>query len=184
MTIAESDKIFVSIDKCINAQKVSLANLIAFPEAVSSELYHDIFDLSDDKIVELYVTTSGFIIGGYVAKIISSYHLIYLKVFVVNNKLKSNKYYKQIVSRVGKKGMEIYGEHFKGIIAVGYCSKNEIPKNIRHSLINKSLFNSGGKLIKECTTVKSQLRHLIYIPYNNGDELDEIKEIFNIILSV
>ena len=65
--------------------------------------------------------------------------MIYVKDFVVSPKLKSTKYGRLLIDQIGRKGLEIFGENFKGILATSKKEKDE--KGLYR---NKVLFNSGG----------------------------------------
>ena len=60
-------------------EKVSLANLIAFPNDVAQDLFDDIFNTNENTAIGMIVLSTGFIIGGFVIKLIPGYQSIALK---------------------------------------------------------------------------------------------------------
>ena len=172
---------YIPINKCSDIQKQSLANLIAFPDQISPELHHYIYNQPEDIICEILFTSSDHIIGGYIAKIIPAYQVICIKELAINPKLKSSRYGRLLIDRMGQKGLKIYGSNFRGIVATSFCTKKEKNKDIYQS---KALFNAGGKLVVECAKVKNKFLHFIYIPFNGGYKSDEVKEIFSTIFKI
>jgi hypothetical protein len=171
------EKYYKNIYDANDIDKISLANMIAFPQEVSKELLHDIFIESDNMISEIIITGADYIIGGYISKIITGYMVIFVKEIIINPKLKSKQYAIEILSRIAEKGLELYGENFKGIVSL-------IPNNIKSkSNIKQNYFlNFGGKIVPECARLKNKFFHCIYVPYNGGCDSEEIKEIFKSII--
>lgn len=159
-------------------EKVSLANLIAFPNDVAQDLYDDIFNTNENTAIGMIVLSTGFIIGGFVIKIIPGYQSIALKEIIINPKLKSPKHTSRMIDFLGDYGLEIFGENFKGIFTTTLCNKNKKDLNNKNFVKRKSMLNSGAITVKECARVKNNFMHFIYIPFNGGHESDEVKEIF------
>ena len=165
------------LNACTDIEKVSLANLIAFPENVSEALYADIFKPDDNSFTFLMFTEHGFLIGGCIAQIIPAYHAVYVKELVVIPQLKASKYGREMLNHLGDLALDVYGDSFVGIVATTNCDKK--TKKDRNNLYkSKSLFNAGGKLVVERAKLKKQFLHFIYIPFNGGNDTDEVKEIF------
>jgi hypothetical protein len=171
-------KIYLLANECTDIEKISAANLLAFPNSVSIELYNDIFEPDENTISGILKTNTDFFIGFFIAKIIPGYQLIFIKDLVINPKLKSHTYGRDIVYYLGHMGLKIYNENFKGIVASSICKKSKKSLDDRNAYKLKSLVNAGGDLVVECARVKNNHLHFIYIPYNGGSESEEIKEVF------
>ena len=86
------EKVCKTSYECTDTQKVSFANLLSFPNDVDSELYSDIFTQKEDIVSKIVMTNTGFIVGGYIVKLMRCYQTVYVKHLIITPKLKSIKY--------------------------------------------------------------------------------------------
>lgn len=173
------EKLYLPFEKCTEKEKISAANLMVFPEAVTQELYDSIFYSCELSLGGICKTKADFIIGVYLARILPGYQLILLENISVNPALKSRSYGRDIINYLGEKGLSFYGENFKGIVSPIKCDKNK--KSTDHKL--RSMINSGGSIVIEGVRAKNNHLRLIYFPYNGGSDNEEIQEVFKKIYS-
>jgi hypothetical protein len=170
------------VKKCDEKDLISFANIVAWPNTKSTELISEITNPSENHIIELYFFETNTLIGGYIAKFIPGYQVIYLKEISIVPSLKSKIYGREMVERLGKIGLDIYGANFKGIVATSKCkqTKKSFDESSKYKI--RALINAGGDIIVECAKIKNQILHLIFIPYNGGLEQNEVEEIFTKII--
>jgi len=167
-----------SIFNCNENEKFSFVNLLMFPESLNHDSWKSITHPKRDTKVEVYFTHTDYLVGGYIIEILHGYQIIYLKELVLNPKLKSKKYTREMIYDISNYGLDIFGENFKGIVATSQCSDNKKSLDNKNKLKIQALINAGGKIVVECARIKNQILHFIYIPYNGGLEQNEVKEIF------
>lgn len=172
------EKIHLKFGKCTEKEKISAANLLAFPESVSPELYDNIFYSSELSLSGICKTKTDSIIGAYIARILPGYQLILLENLTINPMLKSRSYGREIIAHLGQEGLNFYGENFKGIVSPVKCNKNKKTSTENDAVLLKSMVNSGGAIVIEGAKIKNTHLHFIYFPYNGGSDSEEIKEVF------
>lgn len=167
MKYRNEERCFKDISHCSDDEKSFLHKLL-FPDSKNLELYSQ-----KNIIAEVYVDSTGTMMGGYVAELMESDYMIHLINFDMVKEFKSRIYGRNLMYRAGYIGVKTYGKNFKGIIAATESSKDH--KNIYK---HRYLFNTGGRLIIENAKVKNNQLHLVYIPYNGGQDCEKVKEIF------
>lgn len=177
------ERLYLPFDKCTEKERISAANIIAFPEAVTPELYDNIFYSCELSLGGICKTKTDFFIGAYLAKILLGYQLILLDRLAINPLLKSRSYGRHIINNLTESGLSFYGENFKGIVSAVKCGKNKKSINENNALLLRSMINSGGSIIVEGARIKNDRLHLIYLPYNGGSDNEEIQEVFQKIYS-
>jgi len=172
------EKLYLPFEKCTEKEKISAANLMAFPEAVTPELYDSIFYSCELSLGGICKTKADFIIGAYLARVLPGYQLILLENISVNPTLKSRSYGRDIINYLGEKGLSFYGENFKGIVSPIKCDKKKKSTDHKNAFLLRSMINSGGSLVVEGARAKNNHLHFIYFPYNGGSDNEEIQEVF------
>lgn len=174
----EFPRIHKSIQQCNENEKFSFVNLLMFPEKLNKDSWASITQPQKNTKVEVYFTDTQYLVGGYIAEILDGYQVIYLKEIVLNPKLKSVNYTREMIYDVCNYGLDVFGENFKGVVATSQCLESKKSLDSKNKFKIRALINAGGKIVVECARVKNQILHLIYVPYNGGLEQNEVKEIF------
>ena len=184
MVRIHTQRYFKCIKQCKENDIISFANVMSWPYKKTPELINLLTNPSENHIIELCFLETDYLIGGYIAKIIPSYQVIYLQDLKIVPSLKSKIYGREMVEQLGKIGLDVYGANFKGIVATSECTqtKKAIDESNKYKI--RSLINAGGEIIIECAKVKNQILHLVFIPYNGGLEQNEVEEIFNKIVRI
>lgn len=177
------EKLYLPFEKCTEKEKISAANLMVFPEAVTQELYDSIFYSCELSLGGICKTKADFIIGVYLARILPGYQLILLENISVNPALKSRSYGRDIINYLGEKGLSFYGENFKGIVSPIKCDKNKKSTDHKSTSLLRSMINSCGSIVIEGVRAKNNHLRFIYFPYNGGSDNEEIQEVFKKIYS-
>ncbi len=160
---------FKNIEKCNLNEKKSLSNLIAFPKPVC-----------DDHIVEMFLKDTDFIIGGYVARLIPAYQIIFLKHLIVNPTLKSKIYGQEMLQRIADFGLASYGANFKGIIAINQLKNHKKNFKKQDEYKVQSIMNYSSNFLIDQSSRNSF--HFIYVRFNEGYDAQESKEVFEHLL--
>ena len=171
---------FKNIEKCNLNEKKSLSNLIAFPKPVCDDLLADIYQPSDNHIVEMFLKDTDLIIGGYVARLIPAYQIIFLKHLIVNPTLKSKIYGQEMLQRIADFGLASYGANFKGIIAINQLKNHKKNFKKQDEYKVQSIMNYSSNFLIDQSSRNSF--HFIYVRFNEGYDAQESKEVFEHLL--
>jgi hypothetical protein len=174
----EHQGFFKSAADCPTQDRLSLANLLSFPDGVSLELLEDMTNPSENIFSEIYYSDNHHVMGGYIAEFVPAYNMIYVRELAINSKFKSKSYGREIFHRIGEMGLDIYQAEFKGILTSCLCLKNKKSFDEKNAYKLRAAINSGGKIIVECAKVKNNYLHFVCIGYNGGRDEGEIKEVF------
>lgn len=173
MNHLQAGRYFANTKDCSESDRKTLSDYIVFPYGGQY-----VFDFTEDTISEIYYSSTKYIIGGYVVKIISQHKLIYLTHLGINPGLKSRSYGKDIFNRIEEIGKKIYNKEFKGIVASSFCQKTKKSLDEKNAYKLRSAINSGGKIVVECAKVGDNFLHFVYIKNERGYDEREIKEIY------